>query len=327
MKLGIIGAGVIVQDFLPRLVKLEGMEVVAIQATPRDAETVDRLCRENNIPYGVYSFEELCALPIDTVYVAVPNHLHYAISMQALEKGLNVIVEKPITSNDREARELAAMAEEKNCFIFEAVTTVYFPGFEKLKTWLPEIGTVKLVYLNYSKFSRRYAAFRRGEILPAFDPNKSGGALMDLNLYNLHFVMGLFGKPQSVKYYANIERQIDTSGSLVLRYPDFVAVCSAGKDSAAPYQFVIQGTEGYISVQLPPNLLGKLTLHRTDNTEETFDDGMSKDRLIPEFEWFIDCINRGDHKAAADRMRQSIAVSTVQTKARLDAGIRFPADL
>lgn len=35
---------------------------------------------------------------------------------------------------------------------------------------------------------------------------KVGGALMDLSLYNLHYVMGLFGKLVEAKYYSNIEK-------------------------------------------------------------------------------------------------------------------------
>ncbi|MGI6510748.1 MAG: hypothetical protein ACOX1L_09295 [Erysipelotrichaceae bacterium] len=35
---------------------------------------------------------------------------------------------------------------------------------------------------------------------------------MDLNVYNVHYLVGLFGKPDEVKYYPNIEYNIDTSG-------------------------------------------------------------------------------------------------------------------
>ena len=48
---------------------------------------------------------------------------------------------------------------------------------------------------------------------------------MDLSLYNLHYVMGLFGKLVEAKYYSNIEKNIDTSGLLVLKYPSFIACC------------------------------------------------------------------------------------------------------
>ena len=326
MKLGIIGSGAIVREFLPHLVRLENLEVAAIQGTPRSKDRVAELCRSGGVPHGVFSFDELRALEIDTVYVAVPNSLHFMYCKQALESGLNVIVEKPIASNDREATELKRLAEAAGLFLFEAVTTVYFRGYEKIRAWLKELGAVRMVHCNYSQYSSRYDAFRSGEVPPAFDPAKSGGALMDLNLYNLHFVMGLFGKPNSFRYYANMERGIDTSGTLVMQYPGFLATCTAAKDCNAPYSFVIEGTDGYITTQYPPNLMGAVTLHRNDKTEERFDDGMAASRMIPEFTFFIDCINRKDHNACMRRLDASVAVSEVQTKARLEAGIVFPAD-
>ena len=149
---------------------------------------------------------------------------------------------------------------------------------------------------------------------------------MDLNLYNLHFVMGLFGMPEQYKYYANMERDIDTSGTIVMQYPGFLAMCTAAKDCSAPYNFVIEGTDGYITMQYPPNLVGEVRLHRNDGSEEKYDDGMAMQRLIPEFEYFADCINRNDLKSCMAHLEESILVSEVQTKARLDAGIVFPAD-
>lgn len=326
MKLGIIGSGMIVTEFLSRLVKMEEMEVVAVMDLPQAKEHLTQLCNENGVPNAVCSFEELIALGIDTVYVAVPNFLHYTYCKQALEAGKNVIVEKPMCSNERETKDLKRIAEEKNLFLFEAVTTVHFEAYQKIKEWLNRIGKVKLVNCNYSQYSSRYNAFREGTVLPAFDPNKSGGALMDLNLYNLHFVMGLFGKPNTMKYYANIERNIDTSGELIMEYDGFIANCTAAKDCAAKPIYFIQGTDGYISTQMPPNSIGKVILHLNDGTEEEYEDGMAFQRLVPEFTDFIRIINSNDHEECNKFLDMSVAVSEVQTRARVEAGILFPAD-
>ena len=48
---------------------------------------------------------------------------------------------------------------------------------------------------------------------------------MDLNVYNVHYLVGLFGKPKKVKYYPNIEKNIDTSGILILEYDNFKGHC------------------------------------------------------------------------------------------------------
>ena len=326
MKLGIIGSGIIVTEFLPKLVKMENMEVLGIMGVPSSKEQLEALCKENNIQHALYDFDELCALGIDTVYIAVPNFLHYDYCRKALLAGKHVIVEKPMVSNLSQAQELQKLAKEKDLFVFEAVTTLYFDTYATIKEWLDKIGTIKMVNCNYSQYSRRYDAFAKGEVLPAFDYRKAGGAMMDLNLYNLHFVTGLFGRPDDYRYYANIERNIDTSGTLLMKYPGFIALCSAAKDCSAPYYFVIEGTKGYIQMKFPPNFIAGISLCLNDGTKIDVEEKMASNRLLPEFRYFIDAINAHDVEAYFKAMNQSLLVSEICTNARLQEGIIFPED-
>ena len=326
MKLGIVGSGMIVQEFLPSLVKLEGLEIMGMQGTKASIGKVEEICIKYGIPNFTDDFDELCEFGIDTVYIAVPNFLHFEFCKKALEKGLNVIVEKPMTTNYRQAKELSDLAKEKKLFLFEAITTLYFENYKKIKGWIEKIGDVKLVQSQYSQYSSRYDAFKRGEILPVFDPQKAGGALMDLGLYNLHYVLGLFGKPENVKYYANLERNIDTSGVLMMEYENFNAMCVCAKDSEGERIGVIQGSEGKIVSEEAPGLVGKVTLKMYDGTMKSFDDGFSKDRVVPEFKAFIRAVNEKDLEFCYRQLEKSLLVSEVQTKARLEAGIRFLQD-
>ena len=326
MKLGIVGSGMIVQEFLPSLVQLEGLEITGIQGTKNSIGKVKEICEKYDIPKFTDNFNKLCEFGIDTVYIAVPNFLHFEYCKKALEKGLNVIVEKPMTTNYRQAKELSDLAKEKKLFLFEAITTLYFENYKKIKDWIGKIGDVKLVQSQYSQYSSRYDAFKRGEILPVFDPQKAGGALMDLGLYNLHYVLGLFGKPENVKYYANLERNIDTSGVLMMEYENFNAMCVCAKDSEGERIGVIQGSEGKIVSEEAPGLVGKVTLKMYDRTTESFDDGFSKDRVVPEFKAFIRTVNENDLEFCYRQLEKSLLVSEAQTKARIEAGIRFPQD-
>lgn len=327
MRLGVIGAGAMVAEFLERAAaRIDGLEVVGLLARTKSLAGARELADRTGVPVVTDDLDELCAAGIDTVYIAVPNVAHVAYARDALRRDLHVIVEKPMTSTVAEAEELAALAQESGRFLFEAITTVHLGNYAKVREWLPRIGDVKLVQSQYSQYSRRYDAFRSGEVLPAFDPAQAGGALMDLGLYNLHYVLGLFGSPESFDYSPNIERGIDTSGVLVLRYPGFVATCTAAKDSAGPQGGIIQGTDGRISTALSPNLVGPVTLELNDGTVETFDDGGAPDRLVTEFQEFIRVIEADDRATAARWLADSVAVSRVQTAARLAAGVRFPAD-
>lgn len=325
MRLGIIGAGMIVREFLPKLVAMDELEVVAVMA--RRPEAVREVCDANGVPHAVTDFGELLACGIDTAYVAVPNALHFAYCKQALEAGLNVVVEKPMASNALEAHELAWIARKRGAFLFEAITAAHLPSFELVRSWLPRIGAVKLLNANFSQYSSRYDAFRAGTVAPAFDPVQAGGALMDLNVYNVHWVVDLFGKPEYQTYFANVERGIDTSGTLVMRYRRFLATCIAAKDCAGPKLFSIQGIDGHISLDLNPGLVGTAHLRLNDGTQEdVIEDYAGSARVVPEFRFFVDCIRRGDHAACDRWLDKSVAVSEVLTAARLGAGIVFPSD-
>ena len=326
MKLGIVGSGTIVQEFLPKLVKLDGVDIIGIMDLPQSYEHVKAMCYENGVKNAYTDFDQMADSGIDTVYIAVPNFLHFDYCVQSIKKKLNVIVEKPMTSNYNEAIFLEKLAHENNCFLFEAITTLYFENYKKIQQWLPRIGEIKLVQAQYSQYSRRYDAFRNGQVLPAFDPAKSGGALMDLNLYNMHFVMGLFGQPDEVSYYANIERGIDTSGILMMKYPSFFSSCVAAKDSKGWQGCIIQGVDGCIKCEYPANFVGKVTLELYDGTVEEYDDKGYTERLIPEFTSFMKAINNGDYDFCYNKLTSSVNVTKVQTLAREKAHIIFDAD-
>ena len=143
MKLGIIGVGMIVSSFLPEILQVEGIQVTSLYA--RRIEAARALCQQYNIPLATDNIDTLFSSGIDTVYVAVSNIAHYVFCKAALEKGLHVIVEKPITANADQAMELKKLAVEKKLFLFEAITTIHLGNYQKVKEWLPRIGTVRNV--------------------------------------------------------------------------------------------------------------------------------------------------------------------------------------
>jgi len=168
----------------------------------------------------------------------------------------------------------------------------YMPAVLKIKEKLSELGDLKIVSLDYSQYSRRYDSFKKGEILPVFDPKKAGGALMDINVYNVHFVMSLFGKPESVSYQANVERGIDTSGVLTLKYPAFQAVCIGAKDCKAPLMNTLQGDEGCIVINSPVNGMTSFELDYNDGRSESYtSENPETNRMIYEFREFIRMID------------------------------------
>jgi predicted dehydrogenase len=161
MKLGIVGTGFIVQMVLPHLADWD-VKVVAICGTPRKLNRVNAMADEYGAIGRYVDYRELVTdAAIDTVYVAVPNSLHYDVTMAALDAGKHVICEKPLASNAKQARALADHAKELGLFLWEAVVTTRQPNFALIRDeLLSRIGDIKVVSVNYSQYSSRYDAFR-----------------------------------------------------------------------------------------------------------------------------------------------------------------------
>ena len=72
MKLGIVGSGMIVKDFLKMFNELNGIELLGISA--RKEENLKNLCVQYPIERYYLNYEEMLEnKDIDTIYVAVPN--------------------------------------------------------------------------------------------------------------------------------------------------------------------------------------------------------------------------------------------------------------
>lgn len=325
MKLAVLGTGKIVLDLMNTFDEFP-IEKKVLLATRHSVEKAEKLAAEHNFDHIYYDYDELLTSDVDTVYVALPNHLHYAFAKKALEANKHVIIEKPITANYRELEELIKIAKEKHLMIIEAVTVHYLPAYLNIKEHLSELGHVRIVSMNYSQYSSRYDAFKAGTILPAFDYHKAGGALMDLNVYNLNFVIGLFGEPKHIGYQANVQKGIDTSGIATLDYGDFKAVCIGAKDCKAPVMSTIEGDEGFMAINTPVN--GMQAYHEEDNkgTGRDFISDVKTHRMYYEFMEFIRMIDEQDYDKMNEMLEISKAVSRTMEKARKEAGIVFDND-
>ena len=324
MNLAIFGAGKIVQEFLEMVKDIPEINLTALLSSERSIEKNKDLIVTYDID-GVYTNEDeiLKRTDVDTVYVALPNHLHFEFSKKALEAGKHVICEKPFTLTLKELEELEAIALEKDLVLIEAITNQYFANFAQLKEDLNDVGDLKIIECNYSQYSSRYDAFKEGTILPAFNPKMGGGSLMDINIYNIHLVVGLLGKPNRVEYYANIEREIDTSGILVMEYDQTKVVCIGSKDTSAPIKSTIQGTNGSLIINGPTNTLESYTKIIGKHTEEVIDLKVHPHRMYEEFIAFNRIINEHDMDTVREKLTHSKIVMEVAEKALEDASIKL----
>ncbi|WP_242257953.1 Gfo/Idh/MocA family oxidoreductase [Streptococcus thoraltensis] len=312
MKLALLGTGMIVKEVLPVLTEIEGIALKAIVSTPRSIETARDLAKTYNISQASSDYDEVLKNPeVDTVYVGLPNHLHYDYAKKALEAGKHVICEKPFTLRLAELEDLIALAEEKGLFLLEAITNQYLENFTYIKKELERLGEIKIVNCNYSQYSSRYDAFKRGEIAPAFDPAKGGGALRDLNIYNIHFVVGLFGRPERVEYLPNMERGVDTSGILVLDYGTFKAVCIGAKDCSADIKSTIQGNQASMAVLGATNTMPEISLTLNGQEPEVMNYNSGRHRMHAEFVAFEDMLANAKVDQVKKALDHSLSVMKV----------------
>ena len=314
MKLGIIGSGMIVKDFLSFAYELPEIKLEAIVA--RNIENLKELQNKYNIK-EIYTdidfFLENKA--IDTIYVAVPNNLHYTVAKKALEAGKNVICEKPFTLKYDETVELFEIAEAKGLILIEAITNQYQKNYLDIKDNIDNIGEIRLVECNFSQLSSRYEAFKNGILAPVFDKSKGGGVLGDLNIYNIHFVVGLLGKPNKVHYSPNIVNDVDTSGILLLEYASFKVVCIAAKDTFNNSYVNIQGDQGIIKVIGPTNEVPNYSIQTKDNFINE-NKNIYSHRMFAEFKKFVEVIDNKDFEFMKVQKEHSLNVMYIYDEAK-----------
>ena len=325
MKLGIVGNGMIVKTVLN---ELKDTDIEATALWCRSEERGRPVAAEFGIEKVYTDYDAFLKNDsYDFVYIGLANSAHYEYTLQAIRAGRNVILEKPFTSTYEEARQLVEEAKERGVILFEAMLSRYSANYEIIPSYLSKIGEIKLIRSTFCQYSSRYDAYCKGDIKPAFDPLCSGGALMDINVYNISFVIGLFGAPLASIYMANIGHNgIDTSGVVTMDYGSFKAVCTGAKDCSARNGIMIQGTKGWIEVPNRPGFIENVTLHLNQNNTDTVIDVAKERPYIKEFRRMVEVWEADDRKQVDTWLQASLDTMAVLDTSRKQAGVVFPAD-
>ncbi|KAI4638148.1 hypothetical protein J4E93_010458 [Alternaria ventricosa] len=138
--------------------------------------------------YGSYT--DLASDPdIDIIYIATPHSHHYHHARLCLNAGKHVLVEKPITVNAAQCQELRKLAREKGRFMMEAVWTRFFPLSREVCSIIKDgkLGDIKRVFADFSFWNDVEKEF--GSQHRMVNPDLAGGALLDLGIYSLTWVV------------------------------------------------------------------------------------------------------------------------------------------
>lgn len=323
VKLGTVGSGMIVHMILDAVSKTAGVELTAVYS--RSEERGCQLAQKYGAARVYTDWNCFLADPeVEVVYIASPNSLHFSQTRSALLAGKHVICEKPFCTDVAQARLLVELARERNLMLLDATPTAYLPNLEVIREHLPAIGPVKLVLANFSQYSSRYPALLAGELPNIFNPAFGGGALMDINYYNLYTAVNLFGKPKSAVYHPNLFRgQTDTSGVLVLEYEDFLCQCAGAKDTWGENFFQIQGENGYLRVRGSANMLPEVCVV-TRQSQQFLNRQQQGSAWFYEVQQMVRLLQSEDQEAIRQKQDVILAVMEVLEGARKGAGLFFP---
>ncbi|GAB6990474.1 Gfo/Idh/MocA family protein [Paenibacillus pini] len=139
LRVAMIGMGDIARKvYLPLLAQHKYAEVVGIMS--RSQATVDEVVQTYRFPQGTTDLETLLSWNVDAVFVHSPTETHYDTVMKCLQSGLNVYVDKPLSGNLNESKEMAAYAASKGLLLAVGFNRRFAPMYMQAKQWMEDAG-------------------------------------------------------------------------------------------------------------------------------------------------------------------------------------------
>ncbi|MEI6299838.1 MAG: Gfo/Idh/MocA family oxidoreductase [Betaproteobacteria bacterium] len=245
---GILGTGTVAREFAAGLGHIPAARLVAVGS--RDLATAQAFAAFSGAVRAHGSYEALVADPaVDVVYIATPHVFHHQHCLLALQAGKAVLCEKPFASDAGEAREVAALAKQKNLFCMEAMWMHFVPAMRYAidRVATGDLGPARMLMAD---FGVPTVVERGGRF---FSAELGGGALMDRGVYPLALAWRLFGRPDQVESVASLAATgVDEQCAIALRYPGGeLATLSATLTGYAANQAVITCSGGRLTIGEP----------------------------------------------------------------------------
>ncbi len=161
-RIGFIGAGWwATANHMPELAKRRDVELAAVCRLGK-AE-LQRVKEAFGFQYATEDYHRMLEeVELDGVVVASPHSLHYEHARAALERGLHVMVEKPMCTKAEHARELVRMASERNLHLLVPYGWHYKPYIQEAKR-LMDSGAVGQIQYVLSHMASAVGELLRGQ--------------------------------------------------------------------------------------------------------------------------------------------------------------------
>ena len=148
LQIGIIGLGRWGNNILKNVLKIKDINLVSVATrNPRLSEEIPKYCEI------FQDWEELINnSDLDGIIISTPAETHFQIAYKSIKKGINTLLEKPLTLNINESEILRDISNEKKILLMTEFTQVYNPKFQQLKKSLYLAGNLNNIYTEAGNF-------------------------------------------------------------------------------------------------------------------------------------------------------------------------------
>ncbi|MCG8967369.1 MULTISPECIES: Gfo/Idh/MocA family oxidoreductase [Streptomyces] len=205
LRVGLVGYGLAGSVFhAPLIAATEGLalDTVVTSNPDRQRQARDAFPDVRTVATPDELFDR--AAELDLIVIASPNKTHVPLARRALEAGLPAVVDKPVAGTAAEARELAALAEERGLLLSVFQNRRWDNDFLTLRKLLDE-GALGDVWRFESRFER-WRPEPKGGWRESGDPAEIGGLLYDLGSHVVDQALVLFG-PATQVYAESVVRR------------------------------------------------------------------------------------------------------------------------
>lgn len=242
---GLLGPGRFAREFADELRSVERAKLVAVGS--RDLKKAQDFADDFSFERAFGTYDEFFAdSEIDIVYIVVPHVFHSDLARAALEAGKAVLCEKPLTPCANETRDLVKFAEQKDCFLMEAMKTGFLPAMQKAKEWI-EKGKIGEPKLGKADFCFQGPTEPKDRLM---NPALAGGAVLDVGIYPLYLARFLLGEISEIHATGSLASTgVEDSVAMITKHESGASsamTCSFRTEEAM--DAVILGTEGEIRI-------------------------------------------------------------------------------
>ena len=196
VKWGILSTAAINNAILGGAAESAAVDVIAVAS--RDEERARSYASEHGLERSYGSYEALLADPdVEAVYISLPNRLHAEWTLQALDAGKHVLVEKPFSRHADQVEEAFDRADAAGLILSEGFMWRHHPQTRRV-TELIDSGVIGRVRVVRTAFAFDLAT-ERGTGDTRFDPGLDGGALMDVGCYCISGLRLVAGEPERAR--------------------------------------------------------------------------------------------------------------------------------